>query len=200
MAGSRALGRLLIALLLLDTVLAWMAMQASFVLLELVWRAVAAEENWRPLIEAHARQFTWLRTLEAAAWLATAALFVGWMRRIRKSLIAAGRLSGGASALRPLRLTAQMWRAVVGGGGARVSPRLGWWWALLCAVAGVEAWALVRLVVAGTPLELGRGLMLVVVASALEIALAVLTVFVVVAIQDGLAAPPGATHGDSGTR
>jgi hypothetical protein len=191
MAGPRALGRLLIALLLLDSVLAWMAVQASFVLLELVWRAVAAQDNWRPLIEAHAGQFTWLRMLEATAWLATAAVFVGWVRGIRRALMAAGRLAGGASGLGPLRLTVQTWTAAVGGAGiSRVPPRLAWWWTLLCAVIGVEAWALVRLVVAGTPLELGRGLMLVVVASALEIALAVLTVFVLVAIQDGLATPP----------
>jgi hypothetical protein len=56
----------------------------------------------------------------------------------------------------------------------------------------VETWALVRLLAAGTALELGRGLMLVLLASGLEIAAAVLTVFVVIAIQDGLDTRPAA--------
>lgn len=193
MATPRTVERLLIALLLLDTVLAWLAMQASFVFVELVWWAVAGQENWRPLIEAHARQFTWLRALEATAWLTTAAVFVDWLRRVRTSLTATGQLPGGVSAPRPWRLVVQTWRAAVRDADtSRVPRRLGWWWALLWAAVGAEAWALVRLPADGTALELGRGLMLVVVASALEIALAVLTVFVVVAIHDGLATPPGA--------
>jgi hypothetical protein len=191
MAVPRAVGRLLIGLVLLDAALAWLAIQASFVFLELVWRAVAARDNWRPLVEAHARQFTWLRAVEVIAWLATAAVFVQWLRRIRTSLMATGRLVDGAWRMRPWHPMVQTWRAAVRGAGAkRVPALLGWWWTLLWAVIGVEAWALVRLLVAGSPLELGRGLMLVVVASGLELALAVLTIFVVVALQDGLAAPP----------
>lgn len=190
-AGHRTLGRLLIALLLLDTVLAWLAIQASFVFLELVWRAVAGRENWRPLIEAHASQFTWLRVIEATAWLATAGVFVGWLARIRTSLLATGRLAAGAWALRPWRRMLHTWCASVRDAGAAGAPAwIGWWWTLLGAVVAVEVWALVRLVVAGSPLELGRGLMLVLVASGLELALAVLSVFVVLAIQNGLAAPP----------
>jgi hypothetical protein len=193
MPGHRSLGRLLIGLLIVDIVLAWLAIQASFVFLELVWRAVAGRENWRPLVEVHAWQFTWLRVVEGTAWLATAAVVVGWLRGIRTSLVATGRLAAGASVLRPWRLLLHVWHVAVRGADASGVPaRLGWWWTLLAAVVGAEMWALVRLLVAGTPLELGRGLMLVVVASALEIALAVLTIFVVVAIQDGLAAPPEA--------
>jgi hypothetical protein len=54
----------------------------------------------------------------------------------------------------------------------------------------MEAWALLRVLIAGTSLELGRGLMLVIIASALEIAGAVLTVFVVIALQEGITPPP----------
>ena len=193
MPGPRTLGRLLIVLLLVDAVLAWLAMQASFVFLELVWRAVGARDNWRPLVEAHARQFAWLRALEAMAWLATVAVFVAWLRPIRTSLMTTQRVAGGASARRPWRLMVQTWRAAVPGADAsRVPPPLRWWWALVWGVVAVESWALVRLVLAGTALELGRGLMLVIVGSALEIALAVLTIFVVVSIQNGLAGPSGA--------
>jgi hypothetical protein len=189
------LGRVLIALLLLDAILGWLAIQGSFVFLELVWRAVAGRENWRPLLDAHARQLTWLRAVEATAWLATIAVFVFWLRRVRASLISGGPRVEHVSAMRPWRLLLQTWRAAVRGPAvSRVPPLLGWWWALLWTVVGVEMWALVRLVAAGTPLELGRGLMLVLVASALEIALAVLTVFVVVAIQDGLARPPASSR------
>jgi hypothetical protein len=184
MAAPRGSARLLIGLLLLDAVVAWLALQASFVFLELVWRAVAARENWRPLVESHARQFSWLRTAAAVAWLATAAVFVWWLRRIGP----AGSPGGVVPALRPRHLIPQSWRAMTAVAAASRVPRLlGCWWALLCGVIAVEAWALVRLLVAGTPLELGRGLMLVMVASALEVGLAAVTVFVVVAIQDALA-------------
>lgn len=189
-APPRTLARLLIALLVADAGLAWLAIQASLVFLELVWRALAGSEDWRPLLEAHARQFTRLRLLEAAAWLATAAVFVAWLRRVRARLARDGRLVGGASPVRPLRLMLETWRACLPRRAtARVPALPGSWWLLVCAAVGAEAWALVRLLAAGTPLELGRGLMLVLLASALEIAAAVVTVFVVIAIQDGLASP-----------
>jgi hypothetical protein len=187
----RALARLLTVLLLADAVLAWVAIQGAFVFIEIVWRALAGTEDWRPLIEAHARQFARLRVLEAAAWLLTGALLVAWVRRVRGRLAAEGRLVGQAPMVRPWRLMVETWRAAVPRRAAAGVPvLLGWWWALLWAALGVEAWAGVRLLAAGTPLELGRGLMLVLLASGLELALAVLTVFVVSAIQDGLTAPP----------
>jgi hypothetical protein len=193
MAPPRALGRLLIALLVADAALAWVAVQGSFVFIEIVWHALAGPEDWRPLVNAHARQFTWLRALEAVAWLATAALFVACLRRVRAGLAREGRLVRGASPVRPLRLMLETWRAAVPRrAAARVPPLLGWWWALMGAALGVETWALVRLLAAGTALELGRGLMLVLLASGLEIAAAVLTVFVVIAIQDGLDTRPAA--------
>jgi hypothetical protein len=195
MTPPRALGRLLVALLIADAALAWLAIQGAFLFLEIVWRALAATENWRPLVEAHARQFTWLRTLEAAAWLTTAALFVVWLRRVRSALALEGRLVGRASPVRPLRLMLETWRAAVPGRAAsRMPPLLGWWWALAWIALGLETWALVRRLAAGTALEMGRGLMLVVVASGLELATAVLTVFVVMAVQGGLAPPPSAAR------
>lgn len=192
MAAPRALGRLLIALSIADAVLAWLAIQSSFVFLEIVWRALAGPENWRPLVDAHARQFAWLRTLQAVAWLATAATFVAWLRRVRARLTAQGRLVGEASPVRPWRLMLETWRAAVPARAAtRVPPLLGWWWTLAWAALGVEAWAVVRLLASGTPLELGRGLMLVLLAGGLEISVAVLTVFLAIALQDGLEAPEG---------
>jgi hypothetical protein len=187
----RALGRLLIVLLVADAVLAWVALQGGLVFIEIVWRALAGTEDWRPLVEAHARQFTRLRALEATAWLATGASFVAWVRRVRARLVDEGRLVGRPPAVRPLRLMVETWRAAVPRRAAAGVPALlGWWWALVLAALGMEAWAGGRLLAAGTPLELGRGLLLVLLASGLEIAVAVLTVFVVVAIQDGLTAPP----------
>jgi hypothetical protein len=189
----RALVRLLIFLLIADAALAALAIQGTFVFLEIVWRALAGPDDWRPLVEAHARQFTTLRALEAVAWLTTAALFVAWVRRARALLAREGRLVDGASAVRPWRLMVEMWHAAVPRRAAlRVPPLLGWWWALVWTALGVEVWGLVRLVAAGLALELGRGLMLVLLASGLEIAAAVLTVFVVIAIQDGLTGPPEA--------
>jgi hypothetical protein len=187
----RTLARVLIGLLVLDAVLAWLAVQASFVFLELVWRSVAGRENWGPLIEAHARQFTWLRIVEAVAWLATATIFVWWLRRIRSCLGRRHTAALPAGARTPWRVLTETWHATItDASGARMPPILAWWWTLLCGVVATEAWALVRVLIAGTPLELGRGLMLVLVASALEIAGAVLTVFVVIALQDGVTPPP----------
>jgi hypothetical protein len=195
MTCPRALGAALIVLLLVDAVLAWLAIQATFVLFEILWRAVAGRENWRPLVEAHTHQFTRLRTVEAVAWMATTAIFVWWVRRLRARLMPAEPHGDGASTLRPWRWMAQTWRAAVPGVAAsRTPPLLAWWWALLGGVVGVEGWALVRYLVTGTPFELGRGLMLVLVASALEIALAVVTIFLVVAIQRGVARPPAASR------
>jgi hypothetical protein len=190
MPPPRALGRLLIALLVVDAALAWMAIQGALVFLEIVWRALAGSDDWRPLVEAHARQFTGLRALEAGTWLVTAALFAGWLRRVRLALVLDGRLVGGTSPVRPWRLMLETWRAAVPRPVAsRVPPLLGWWWGLAWLALALETWALVRLLAAGTALELGRGLMLALVASAVEIAVAVLTVFLVIAIQRGLVGP-----------
>jgi hypothetical protein len=195
LTGPQALGGALIVLLLVDAALAWLAIQATFVLFEILWRAVAGRENWLPLVEAHAHQFTRLRTVEAVAWLATTAIFVWWVRRLRTRLMRAEPHGDGGPTLRPWQWLAQPWRAAVPGAAAsRTPPLLAWWWALLGGVVGVEAWALVRYVVTGTPFELGRGLMLVLVASALEIALAVVTLFLVVAIQRGFAPPSAASR------
>lgn len=193
MVSLRALGRLLIALLLVDAAMAWLTIQGSFVLLEIVWRALAGPEDWRALLEAHARQFSRLRGLEAAAWLVTTVLFVAWVRRGRRALARDGRLAPAASPVRPLRLMIETWRAALPHRTlSRVPPLLGWWWALVWAALGVETWAVVRMVVSGTALELGRGLVLGLLAGALEIAVAAVTIFVVIAIRDGLEWPPAA--------
>lgn len=195
MTGPRALGGALIVLLLVDAALAWLAIQATFVLFEILWRAVAGRENWLPLVEAHAHQFTRLRIVEVVAWMATTAVFVWWVRRLRTGLMPAEPHGNGASPLCLWQWMTQLSRpAVPGAAASGTPPLLAWWWALLCGVVGVEAWALVRYVATGTPFELGRGLMLVVVASALEIALAVVTIFLVVAIQRGFAPPSAASR------
>jgi hypothetical protein len=178
---------LLIVLLLADAVLAWLALQGAFVFLEIVWRALARTADWRPLVETHARQFSGLRSLEGVVWLATACVFAAWIRSARSTLARGGRLVGGGSAMRPLRVMVETWRAAARQpAAARVPSLLGWWSGLVCIALAVEAWALARLLAAGTALDLGRGLMLVMVASVLEIGVAVLTIFTVLAIQDGL--------------
>jgi hypothetical protein len=185
--------RLLIALLLVDAALALVAIQASFVFLEIVWRALAGRDDWSALLAQHARQFARLRALQAVGWGATVLMLVTWLRGVRARLAADGRLVRGAPPVRPFRLMLETWRASVPARRARrVPPLLGWWWALILITLGAESWALVRLLAAGTNLELGRGLLLVVLASAAGVGAAALGVFVVVAMQAGATAPSAA--------
>jgi Domain of unknown function (DUF4328) len=180
---SRLLGRLLVVLLLVDAVLGWLALQASFVFLELVWRALAGREDWRPLLESHVRQFGVLRAIDAAALAVTVAAFVAWLKAVRAVLRRDGRLAAPASGVRPLRTMVQTWRALMPGAGSRAPALLGWWWVVFLATVAAKIAAAARLLAAGSPVDLGTGLQLTIIGAALQIALAVLTIFVVVAIQ-----------------
>ena len=73
-AHRLALG--LMALLAIDITLAWIALQAGLVFVELIWRIAAARADFGDLIVAHWSQFRTLRWLQGLAWVATAALFL----------------------------------------------------------------------------------------------------------------------------
>jgi hypothetical protein len=67
-----------VALLALHALLAWLALQAVFIVVEVMWRVVAGREELRPLLSAHVDQFHTLRWLQGALWVVTAAVFVRW--------------------------------------------------------------------------------------------------------------------------
>jgi hypothetical protein len=187
---SRAPRRILLGLLLADALLGWMAVQASFVFLELVWRAAAGRENWAPLLMAHVRQFAILRAADAVALGATVVVFAAWLRGVRGALASTGRLVAAASGVRPLRMMLETWRAAVPGAATGRAPALVlWWWAVVLATLVAKGWAAARLLATGAPVDLGRGLALTILGGGLQIALAVLTIFVVVTLQGG--APAG---------
>jgi hypothetical protein len=85
----------------------------------------------------------------------------------------------------------ETWRvAVPGVSSTRMPAMLGWWWTVLLATLGAKGWAAARLLAAGSPVDLGRGLQLTILGSALQVAFAVLTIFVVFAMQRGLDTAP----------
>jgi hypothetical protein len=191
----------LIALLALDAALAWLALQAVFVFVELIWRGATGRHMYHPLIAAHVRQFEVLRLVQAAAALATAAVFVAWLRQTRADLAALGRgplrysardmatgcLIPGLNLVRPFALVRDLWRAATGR--ARTSPLVGWWWAVLLGGALVDGLARALAVRAGTPLDLGRGMQVLLVGGLLQIAAAVLTIALVLALDGHRRAP-----------
>jgi hypothetical protein len=70
-----------VALLALHALLAWLALQAVFIVVEVMWRVVAGREELRPLLSAQVDQFHTLRWLQGVLWVVTAAVFVGWVGR-----------------------------------------------------------------------------------------------------------------------
>jgi hypothetical protein len=68
-------------LLALHVLLAWLALQAVFVVVEVMWRVVAGREELRPLLSAHVDQFHTLRWLQGVLWVVTGVVFVGWVGR-----------------------------------------------------------------------------------------------------------------------
>jgi len=80
--AAHRLALCLMALLAIDIVLAWIALQAGLVFVELIWRAAAARADFGDLIVAHSRQFHTLRWLQGLTWVATAVLFLAWFAHI----------------------------------------------------------------------------------------------------------------------
>lgn len=195
----RPLTLVLVALLVLDAVLAWLALQATFIFVEMVWRGAIRRHAWHPLIAAHVRQFEILRAVQASAWLLTALAFVGWLHRARAAARAvgarplrysagqmlAGFLIPGVNLVRPLYVLGETWQALERRAARRIVPPLvAWWWCILVAGLTVDLVARALGLAAGSnPLDLGRGLQLLLLGAVLQIAAAALGVALVVAIN-----------------
>lgn len=187
------------ALLALDALLAWLALQATFIFVEMVWRGATGRHAWHPLVAAHVRQFEILRAVQIGAWLLTALAFVGWLHRAQTAAravgarplryssrqILAGFLVPGVNLVRPLYAVGETWPALERRAAHRIAPPLvAWWWGILVAGLTVDLAARgLGLAPGSSPLDLGRGLQLLLLGAVLQIAAAALGVALVVAIN-----------------
>jgi hypothetical protein len=202
--ATRRLTLLVAGLLALHAVLAWLALQAAFVHVELTWRAVAGREDVRTLQASHADQFRVLRLAQAALWLVTFVVFVCWVSRTHRNLAALGAtglayappravaafLLPGVNVLRPPLVLQELWNASdprqPPGRAWRAAPtpmRVHWWWGLLLAAAVGELTARGLALASGRPLDLGAAMQALVVGQVLAIAAAVLGVVVVLGVD-----------------
>jgi hypothetical protein len=148
-AAPRWPARVLIGLFALQAVLAWLALQAVFVFVELTWR-LAAGVPVRPLLASHLRQLDGLRWIQAALWLITAAMLARWLHTLPS---------------RPARA----WWSRYSPPGARA---VRWAGALLLAAVTADGAARGLALWSGGPLDLGPATAALVLAQVLAIAAA----------------------------
>jgi len=218
--ATRRLTLVVTVLLAIHVLLAWLALQAVFVFIEMMWRAVAGRDELRPLLATHLDQFRLLRLGQAVLWLATAAAFIRWVGRAQRNLPALGAsgfryaprqamaafLVPGPNLVRPPAVLRELWNASdprypagTTWRAGRTPARVGWWWALLVAAAVAEATARGLALWSGGPLDLGPAMRVLVVGQLLVAAAAVLGITVVLGVdrrQEAAAwrraeAPPG---------
>lgn len=139
--------------------MAWIVIQGAYVYLGMIWHGLAGESLTPGAIEAHGRQFLTLRWIQGAAWIATVAVFLAWLRRAHETAGALGDSAAGAVRWGPL--------------GVFVLPGLTLVAALaqgLAAGLAVDGWR---------PLDLGGPMQLLLLAEVSEIAAAALAIFLV---------------------
>lgn len=199
--ATRRLTLAVVGCLVLHLVLAWLALGAAFVFVELVWRALAGKADYRPLLAAHLGQLAVLRTAQGVLWAGTAVVFLRWVGRAHGNLLALGAtglryaprdamrtlLLPGAMLLRPLR---ELWNASdprLPAGGAwsaqRMPARVAWWWAGLLAALALEAASRVLALASGRALDLGPAMLALVLGQVATIITAVLGIAVVLGID-----------------
>jgi Domain of unknown function (DUF4328) len=190
-------------LLALHAVLAWLALQAVFVFVELAWRAVVGVNEVQPLLATHVRQFRVLRLVQAGLWLVTAAAFIRWVDRAHRNLPALGAtgvpdvrrlpaafLVPGPNLIRPLAVLGKLWNASdprhpagAAWRQARTPARVAWWWALLVAALTTDVTARALALRSGGPLDFGPGMGVLVVAQLLAVPAAVVGIAVVLGVD-----------------
>jgi hypothetical protein len=202
--ATRRLTLVVVILLALHVVLAWLALQAIVIFVETTWRAVAGRDELRPLLATHVRQFSVLRLVQAALWLATAAAFIGWVGRAARNLPALGAtgasyaprramaafLVPGPNLVRPPAVVRELWNASdprhpAGSAWRRASTpvRVRWWWALLVGALAADLTARGLALWSGGPLDFGPAMRLLVVAQLLTAAAAVVGITVVLGVD-----------------
>jgi hypothetical protein len=202
--ATRRMTLVVTALLALHAILAWLALQAIFVFVELMWRAVAGRDELRPLLAAHLDQFRVLRLIQAGLWLVTAAAFVRWVGCAQRNLPALGAtglpyapakamvafLVPGPNVVRPPAVLSELWNARdarhpagEAARAARTPARVRWWWALLLAAGPADVAARGLALWSGGALDLGPAMRVLVVGQLLAIAAAVVGIAVVLGVD-----------------
>jgi hypothetical protein len=202
--ATRRLTLAVTVLLALQVVLAWLALQAVFVFVEMAWRVVAGREELQPLLAAHRGQFRVLRLLQAALWLGTALAFVRWVGRAHGNLPALGATGlayaprqamaafvvPGWSLARPPAVMRELWNASdprhpagAAWRQARAPARVRWWWGLLVTALAADVAARGLALWTGGPLNLGPATRILVLAQLLEMVAAVLGIAIVLGVD-----------------
>jgi Domain of unknown function (DUF4328) len=202
--ATRRLTLAVVALLALHVILAWLALQAAFLFVELVWRSVTGHEELRALVAAHLAQFRTLRLVQAALWLVTGVVFVRWVGRAHGNLPALGAaglryaprqamaafLVPGLNLVSPPAVLRELHNASdprhpVGASWrlARRPALVSWWWALLLAAGAAELAAAGLALRAGAPLDLGPAMRTLVAGQGLTAAAAILGIVVVLGVD-----------------
>jgi len=202
--ATRRLTLVVTALLALHVILAWLALQAVFVFVDLMWRTVAGREELRPLLATHVNQFRVLRLVQAALWLVTAAAFTRWVGRAQRNLPALGAtglpyaprqamaafLVPGPNLIQPVAVLRGLWNASdprhpagAAWRHARTPARVLWWWALLVAALVADVTARGLALRSGGPLDFGPAMGVLVVGQLLAIAAAVVGIAVVLGVD-----------------
>lgn len=196
--GPGWLGRILIVLLGVNVVLAWMAIQATFVLAHAVWLAAAGQILAGAEPGRIAGQIARLRLVQAVLWVGAAGLLLAWIHRAHRMLETLGApgarsardglgdcLIPGVNLARIPRVVISLWRVSAGN---RTPPAVrswvAWWWALCLATVVLDLAAISsgRRMLPG--LGLGEGLPLRALGECARIAVAVLTIVIVHRIDD----------------
>jgi hypothetical protein len=159
-SAPRGLSILVVVLLAAHAVLAWIALHATFVFVELTWRAVAGRHDYRGLLVAHLDQFQTLRAVQLALWLVTVAAFVGWVGQAQRNLSSLGATGlryaprdamtaffvPGVNLVRPVAVLREIWnvsealaRSTMPSRTAAAPLRVRWWWGLLMSTLAAEA-------------------------------------------------------------
>lgn len=174
----RSLALALVLLLILDVGLAWVAVQAGFNFVHLVWLALAHRLPPELGLDTFGRQFAVLRMVQGGAWVLTAVVFLRWVRRAQRNLeglAVSGRvfipttavtafLRPPANLVRPLAVVSELWgasdpRAPEGAVWRPRRPplRIVLWWLLVVGALGLDVGVTVASLVTGS--VLARGLL-----------------------------------------
>ena len=198
--ATRRLTLAVAALLALHVFLAWFALQAAFVFVELMWRVLAGPPELRPLLATHVDQFRVLRLLQGGLWIVTAAVFFRWLGRVRRNPLALGVTGVPYAPRQAMAALGGLWNASdprhpAGAGWRRARPpaRVLWWWALLVGAVVAEATATALALWSGRTLDLGPAMLALVLGQLLVIGAAALGIAVVLGVdgrQDAAARAP----------
>lgn len=198
-------GRVVLASLAVNALLAWLVIVGIYTFLERVWRGLSGRFLPGETLEAHWSQLEMLRRVQGVAWLVTAAVFLWWLHRAYRNLRALGAEDLGftprsalsaffvpvLNAIVPFRVVRELWNASDPSAAppaverARsTSPWVGWWWGVFLASVALDP-SVFRLVSHAMERFTVGSTVVLVLAQLLEMAAAILAMVVVWTVSQG---------------